>query len=91
MNTWLIVGFMGQLLFGSRFLVQWISSEMKGESHIPIIFWYFSLVGGSILLIYSVHIKDPVFIMGQMTGVVVYVRNLILIHRKRGEGGGQRA
>lgn len=83
MNAWLIVGFTGQVLFGLRFLIQWVSSEMKGESHIPVVFWYFSLGGGVILLIYSIHIKDPVFIFGQLTGVVVYVRNLILIYRKR--------
>ncbi len=83
MNAWLVIGFTGQLIFGSRFLIQWIFSEMKGESHIPVIFWYLSLGGGMILLVYSIHIGDPVFIVGQLTGVIVYVRNLILIYRKR--------
>ena len=83
MNAWLIIGFAGQLFFGLRFLIQWLSSEMKGESHIPVIFWYLSLGGGATLLVYSIHIGDPVFIVGQLTGVVVYVRNLILIYSKR--------
>lgn len=87
MNGWLIVGFAGQLLFGARFLVQWIVSEKKGESHIPLIFWYFSLSGGAVLLTYAIHIKDPVFILGQSMGLIIYSRNLILIYRKKKEGG----
>jgi len=83
MEFWLIVGFTGQLLFGARFLIQWIASERKKESHIPIIFWYLSLSGGIILFIYSVSRKDPVFMVGQGTGVIVYVRNLVLISRKK--------
>jgi lipid-A-disaccharide synthase-like uncharacterized protein len=82
-NKWLILGFGGQMLFGLRFLFQWISSEIKKESHIPIIFWYFSIGGGVIMLIYSIHRQDPVFIMGQSAGVIVYVRNLILINKKK--------
>jgi len=85
MNTWLVLGFAGQILFGLRFLVQWICSEIKKESHIPIAFWYFSIGGGAILLIYAIHIGDPVFILGQSAGVIVYVRNLILIYRKKKE------
>jgi len=82
MNWWLVLGFTGQLLFGLRFLVQWISSERKKESYIPIIFWYFSIGGGVILFIYAWHIKDPVFILGQSTGLIVYMRNLRLIYKK---------
>lgn len=81
-NMWLIIGFTGQLLFGLRFLIQWICSEVKQESHIPIIFWYFSIGGGAILLIYAIHRKDPVFIVGQSTGLIVYLRNLRLIYKK---------
>lgn len=82
MNKWLILGFAGQLLFGLRFLVQWISSEIRKESHVPLAFWYFSLFGGMILLIYAMHIQDPVFIVGQSMGLMVYIRNLRLIYRK---------
>ena len=80
---WLYLGFAGQLLFGLRFLVQWVASERKGESVIPIYFWYLSLVGSLILLAYAVFRHDPVFIMGQSTGLFVYTRNLMLIYRKR--------
>jgi len=83
MNIWLIVGFLGQICFGARFFIQWICSEKKGESYIPIVFWYCSIAGGLILAVYAIHIKDPVFIMGQSMGVVIYARNLALIHRKR--------
>ncbi len=72
----------GQILFGLRFLIQWICSEVKKESHIPIVFWYFSISGGLILLAYAIHRQDPVFIVGQSTGLIVYLRNLRLIYKK---------
>jgi len=81
-KTWLIIGLTGQVLFGLRFLVQWICSEIKKESHIPIVFWYFSIFGGIILLTYAIHRRDPVFILGQSTGLIVYLRNLRLIYIK---------
>jgi len=84
-KTWLIIGLTGQILFGLRFLVQWICSERKKESHIPIVFWYFSILGGMILLSYAIHRRDPVFILGQSTGLIVYVRNLRLIYKKEKE------
>lgn len=80
---WLIVGFAGQALFTCRFLVQWIASERQGESVMPLAFWYFSLSGGWLLLLYAIYRRDPVIITGQLLGVVVYLRNLVLIHRKR--------
>ncbi|HBR15798.1 MAG TPA: hypothetical protein DD723_09730 [Candidatus Omnitrophica bacterium] len=83
MNKWLLLGFAGQLLFSLRFLVQWICSEKKKESYIPVAFWYFSLAGGAVLLVYAVHRKDPVFILGQAAGMVVYLRNLCLIHKRQ--------
>ena len=83
MNFWLILGFTGQFFFSLRFLVQWISSEKRKESHIPEVFWYFSLLGGVILLIYAIYKKDPVFILGQGMGVLVYLRNLMLIYSKK--------
>lgn len=81
--AWICVGFLGQALFTSRFLVQWIASERKGESVLPISFWYLSLAGGTILLVYAISRIDPVIILGQALGVVVYFRNLVLIHRKK--------
>jgi lipid-A-disaccharide synthase-like uncharacterized protein len=82
-HYWLYLGFAGQLLFGLRFLVQWVASERKGESIIPIYFWYLSLIGSMILLAYAIFRRDPVFILGQSTGFIVYMRNLMLIYRKR--------
>jgi lipid-A-disaccharide synthase-like uncharacterized protein len=80
---WLFLGFSGQAAFASRFLVQWIVSEKRGESVIPIAFWYLSLLGSAILLAYAIFRRDPVFILGQSFGSVVYVRNLMLIYKKR--------
>jgi len=82
-QIWLALGFLGQALFFMRFLVQWIASERRKESVIPIYFWYFSIGGGLTLLTYSIHRQDPVFILGQAAGLFVYARNLYLIHRKR--------
>ena len=84
MNMWLIIGFIGQALFFMRFLVQWIASERKGESVIPTPFWYFSLAGGLTLLAYAIYKQDPVFILGQSAGTFIYIRNLVLIFRKKG-------
>ncbi|MDC3156883.1 lipid-A-disaccharide synthase N-terminal domain-containing protein [Pelagibacteraceae bacterium] len=79
----LIIGFIGQGLFASRFIVQWIYSERKGESSIPIIFWYLSIFGGIGLLIYAIFRKDPVIITGQSVGILIYLRNLILIYKNK--------
>lgn len=81
-NTiWLIVGFLGQGLFSARFLVQWLASEKKKQSVIPVMFWYFSVLGGATLLVYSIHKQDPVFILGQASGLLIYFRNLYFILR----------
>ena len=82
-SLWLGVGFFGQGLFFSRWLVQWIASERKAESQIPVAFWHMSLTGSLIVLAYAVHRRDPVFIIGQGTGTLVYLRNLMLIYRKQ--------
>ena len=79
----LTIGFLGQALFASRFVIQWIYSEKKGVSSIPISFWYLSIFGGLGLLIYAIFRKDPVIILGQMFGIFVYLRNLILIYRRK--------
>ena len=78
----LIIGFTAQGLFASRFIVQWIYSEKKGESYIPIIFWYLSIFGGLGLLTYAIFRKDPVIIAGQSFGLLIYIRNLYLIYKK---------
>ncbi len=80
-NVWLIIGLVGQATFFMRFMIQWIVSEKKGESTIPVAFWYLSLTGGLILFCYAIHKRDPVFIMGQSSGILIYVRNLILVRR----------
>lgn len=87
MNIWIILGLAAQALFSMRFLVQWIASERKKESVVPVSFWYFSLIGGMMLLIYSIHRKDPVFIIGQSTGVFIYARNIFLVARKKDRPG----
>jgi lipid-A-disaccharide synthase-like uncharacterized protein len=80
---WLGIGLLGQALFSMRFLVQWLRSERAGRSVVPIAFWYLSLGGGLLLLSYAIHRRDPVFILGQLTGVIVYLRNLQLIYLQR--------
>ncbi len=80
--NWLIIGFLGQLFFSARFILQWIYSEINKKSIIPLGFWFFSILGGVTLLIYAIHRKDPVFIMGQATGLFIYARNLYFINKQ---------
>jgi lipid-A-disaccharide synthase-like uncharacterized protein len=82
-TIWLGVGFAAQVLFGSRFFVQWIASERVGRSVIPVSFWFLSLGGGLLLLSYAIWRKDPVFILGQSTGTFIYLRNLYMIYREK--------
>jgi len=90
---WLTIGFAGQALFSMRFIVQWIKSERMRKSVVPLAFWYFSLAGGIALLAYALHRVDPVFILGQGTGIFIYLRNLWLIYHEplpagvRSDGG----
>jgi lipid-A-disaccharide synthase-like uncharacterized protein len=84
-HVWLGIGLLGQALFSARFLVQWIATERKRRSVVPREFWYFSVGGGLTLLAYAIHRLDPVFIIGQSAGLVVYTRNLYFIHRRRPE------
>ena len=81
-HVWVTVGFLGQTLFFMRFFVQWIASEKRKESVIPVAFWYFSIGGGLVLLTYAIYRRDPVFIVGQSAGLFVYLRNLLLIRQK---------
>ena len=81
-SIWVAVGFGGQALFFSRFLIQWIATERRRQSVVPTAFWYLSLGGGLVLLAYAIHIRNGVFITGQSAGVIVYSRNLWFVHRK---------
>ena len=85
-SLWIAVGFVGQFFFFSRFLVQWIASEKAKRSVLPNAFWFFSVVGGSILLVYAIHRKDPVFILGQAIGLFVYFRNLWFVYQGKKAG-----
>ena len=85
-KVWIGIGLAGQALFFSRFLVQWIASERRRASVIPNAFWFFSLGGGLVLLAYAIHRRDPVFILGQSTGVFIYLRNLWFIYRAPSTG-----
>ena len=82
-NFWVVLGFIGQILFGSRFFIQWIISEKHGESIIPGVFWYLSMAGSVILFTYATYKRDPVFIIGQSSGIIIYTRNMMLIYKKK--------
>jgi lipid-A-disaccharide synthase-like uncharacterized protein len=83
----LVLGFTAQAMFFSRFMIQWIVSERRGRTVIPISFWYASVMGGMGLLVYGIFRRDPVIIVGQSVGLLVYTRNLMLIYRERREAG----
>jgi lipid-A-disaccharide synthase-like uncharacterized protein len=85
---WWVIGFGGQMVFASRFWVQWIASERAKRSVIPLSFWWLSIVGGLLSLCYAIYRLDPVFILGQLTGTGIYVRNLALIRQDRTAGDG---
>ncbi|MGE8336452.1 lipid-A-disaccharide synthase N-terminal domain-containing protein [Pseudomonas laurylsulfatiphila] len=80
---WLAVGFVGQIAFTGRFVLQWLYSEYKKRSVIPVSFWYLSIVGSTLLLAYAIYREDPVFIVGQAFGSLVYFRNLQLIAKSK--------
>lgn len=82
-DAWVVLGFTAQALFSARFVVQWIASERRKSSYVPEAFWYFSLGGGLLLLVYAIKRGDPVFIAGQTAGVFIYVRNIRLIYKSR--------
>ncbi len=81
--VWIVIGFIGQTLFSARFIVQWLVSERARRSIIPTAFWYFSLAGGTVLFAYAIHKRDPVFMVGQGMGLIVYLRNLYLLRTGR--------
>lgn len=80
---WLVIGFTAELMFVMRFIVQWVASEWARKSVVPDAFWFFSVLGGSMLLAYAIYRVDPVFIVGQGGGLAVYLRNIYLIRRHR--------
>ena len=77
--VWLAIGFAAQLMFSMRFIVQWIASERARRSIVPEMFWYFSMLGGAMLLAYAIYRADPVFILGQAMGLLIYARNIYFI------------
>ncbi len=81
--VWLSLGFSAQLMFSMRFIVQWIASEKARQSIVPEVFWYFSFAGGLMLFIYAIHRMDPVFILGQGMGLLIYSRNIYFIWRNK--------
>src|SRR6516164_6454190 len=84
-DAWVMLGFVAQAFFTMRFVVQWIASERARKSVIPVAFWFFSIGGGALLLVYALYRRDPVFIAGQALGLIVYVRNLYFIAMRRHE------
>jgi lipid-A-disaccharide synthase-like uncharacterized protein len=82
-DLWLALGIFGQLMFAMRFIVQWLVSEKEGRSVIPIAFWFFSIGGGAITLIYGLYRREPVIILGQSLSLFIYARNLMLIGREK--------
>ncbi|QJC80023.1 lipid-A-disaccharide synthase N-terminal domain-containing protein [Pseudomonas umsongensis] len=82
-TLWLVIGFAGQIAFTGRFVLQWLYSEYKKRSVIPVSFWYLSIVGSTLLFAYAIYRQDPVFIIGQAFGSIVYLRNLQLIAKNR--------
>ena len=86
LDWWVLLGFLAQAFFTARFAVQWLASERVGKSVIPIAFWWCSIGGGVLLLVYALYRRDPVFILGQGFGVFVYLRNLQFVLRERRQG-----
>jgi lipid-A-disaccharide synthase-like uncharacterized protein len=85
-DFWLAFGLVAQLFFTARFLVQWISSERAGKSVVPIAFWFFSMGGGLMTLVYGVVKREPVIIVGQGLATIIYIRNIMLIMKDRAGG-----
>ena len=85
-DFWLAFGLVGQLSFAARFLVQWIASERAGKSVVPLAFWFLSIGGGTMTLVYGLVKREPVIIIGQLLSNIIYVRNVMLIWKHRGRG-----
>jgi lipid-A-disaccharide synthase-like uncharacterized protein len=85
LDFWLVFGIAAQLLFTARFVVQWIVSERLGKSVVPLAFWFLSMGGGVMLLIYGLVRREPIIILGQGLAVLIYMRNLMLIFKNRAD------
>jgi lipid-A-disaccharide synthase-like uncharacterized protein len=85
LDFWLVFGIAAQLLFTARFIVQWVVSEKLGKSVVPLAFWFLSMGGGVMLLIYGLVRREPIIIMGQALAVFIYMRNLMLIFRNKAD------
>lgn len=83
---WLSIGLLAQLMFSMRFIVQWIASERARRSIVPEVFWYFSLAGGALLFAYAIYRLDPIFMLGQGSGLLIYIRNIQLIRKHKSDG-----
>ena len=86
LDFWLAFGLIAQLFFTARFLVQWISSERAGQSVVPMAFWFFSVAGGTMTLIYGLVKREPIIIFGQLLSNIIYVRNIMLIWKNHAKG-----
>jgi lipid-A-disaccharide synthase-like uncharacterized protein len=86
-SYWIAFGLLGNAAFFSRFLVQWVASERAGKSLVPVTFWYLSIIGSLILLIYAIHRGDPIFVLAYLPNAFVYTRNLVLVRREQNAGG----
>ncbi|NNM75243.1 lipid-A-disaccharide synthase N-terminal domain-containing protein [Enterovirga aerilata] len=82
-DLWVLFGLVAQIVFAMRFVVQWIASERAGRSVMPVAFWFISLLGGGLTLVYGLVRREPIIIIGQVLAVFIYVRNLMLIYRPR--------
>lgn len=82
-DPWVLIGFIGQFTFGCRFIIQWIVTEIKRKSVIPVSFWYLSIIGSLISLSYALHIEDPVFTLGMSFNSIIYIRNLYFIYKRK--------
>ena len=83
MDMWKVLGLIGQAIFGSRFIIQWLVSEKEGRSVIPVSFWYISVIGAAITLVYAIHIEEPVFMLPQLAALLIYARNLYFVQREK--------
>lgn len=83
-DFWLAFGMLAQLVFTARFLVQWIASEREGKSVMPIAFWFLSMTGGMMTLVYGIVKREPIIILGQALSIFIYLRNVMLIFKERG-------
>lgn len=82
-SLWKVIGYAGNATFFSRFMIQWIASERAGKSIIPVQFWILSIIGSVILAVYAIHTKDLVVIFAFAPNSLVYIRNLMLLHKEK--------